>query len=352
MHVVECFGGGVIQSISKLCYFLEGDAELIVVYSEREQTPENFESFYPEGVTFIKWDSCRAINPVKDFKAALQLRKFVKQHKPDVLHLHSSKAGAIGRLAFPLGGGIKILYTPRAYGFLQLDITPAKRFIYWAIERVLGVFPHITVACGMGEYMLSKKLARQQTVICNAISTERLDKLAQNKKDFKKFTVSSAGRISPQKNFPLFAELAGSFEAQGVDFLWIGGGDIPEEISIPKNLKLTGWMDYEDCIAHMSGSDVYIQPSLWEGLSLTMLEAMGLGLPVVSSDAVGNKEMIKDGVDGFVCSDKASYIDVLSKLVEDESLRKSLGQAARHKAETEYGMERCQNAWKEMYLSD
>ncbi len=349
MHVTESFGGGVIQSIAKICNFAQDEYDLVVVYSIRPQTPEKFTHFYPPGTKFELWNAVRSINPVADFKAVLSLRKYVAEHNPDIIHLHSSKAGAVGRLAFPFGKkGMTILYTPRAYGFLQLDLSPAKRMIYSFIEKVLGVFPHITVACGAGEYALAQKTARKSAVINNSISIEYLDKLAGKRKKYDKLTVCSSGRISYQKNFPLFVEIAGAFEDKNVDFLWVGG-DVPEDITIPKNMKVTGWIDYPDGILAISQADIYLQTSRWEGLSLTVLEAMGLGLPIVISDAVGNKEMVKEAVDGFVCDQKEKYVEKISVLIADGKMRQNMGQAGRTKIISEYSNETCKRRWLEFY---
>lgn len=349
MHVVECFGGGVLQSISKLCHFMKDDAELIVVHSRREQTPEDFAKFYPEGTTFVEWEAGRSIHPVKTLKSALKLREIVEEYQPDVLHLQSSIAGGVGRIAFPFGGGMNVLYTPRAYGFLQLDMHPLKRFAYWGIEKVFGTLPHTTVACGKGEHMLAQKIARKSDVVLNSIAIERLDGIIKNPKKHKTFTVISSGRICPQKNFPMFVDVARHFADKNVNFIWVGGGDMPEGLELPSNLKLTGWMQYEDSIKEMARADVYFQPSLWEGLSLTVLESMGLGLPVVLSNAVGNKEMVEEGVDGFVCSTKDQYISAIEKLREDGSLRTAFGKAARAKIISEYNNEKCKADWKRVY---
>lgn len=349
MHVVECFGGGVLQSISKICHMMDDKVEHIVVHSRREQTPDDFAKFYPESTTFVAWQASRSLNFVKDFKSALALRRIVKEYQPDVLHLHSSKAGGVGRLAFPFGRkGMKIIYTPRAYGFLQLDMNPLKRFIYWALEKILGVFPHTTVACGKGEYSLACGIARKKDVVLNSIDVDYMKKLAGDVQKNDMFTVVSSGRICPQKNFPMFVDVARAFEGQGVQFIWIGG-ELPEGMMLPANLSLTGWMPYEASIQEMAKADVYFQPSLWEGLSLTVLESMAMGLPIVLSDAVGNKEMVDHGVDGYVCHTRDDYVEAISALQNSEELRQSFGQEACAKILDEYNHEKTCADWHRIY---
>ena len=348
MHVVECFGGGVLQSVAKLCHFTKDDFDIIVTHSRREQTPDDYARYYPDNVVFEPWHAVRNISPKDEIKSIIHLRKIVKKHKPDVLHLHSSKAGAIGRLAFPFGGGMKVIYTPRAYGFLQLNLSKKKQFIYRFLEKTLGYTKHITVACGMGEHKLAQEIARKSDVICNSISLEYLDKTAGQRKLNDNFTVVTSGRICYQKNYPLFVEIARAFEGKGVDFIWVGG-EAPSDIALPKNMKVTGWVAHDESVKIMASAHIYVQTSLWEGLSLTVLEAMGLGLPVVLSGAVGNAEMIDEGKDGFICNDLSKYIKAIDSLKEDGDLRHSLGKNARAKIEKDYNNESCAVAWKKMY---
>lgn len=348
MHVVECFGGGVMQCIAKICHMVDGNCESIVTHSRRKETPDKFERFFPENTIFEPWQATRSINPIADFKSVLHLRKIVKKHKPDVLHLQSSKAGAIGRLAFPFGGGMKILYTPAAYGFLQLNLSRKKRFIYRFLEKILGFTNHTTVACGMGEYKLAKQVATKADVICNSIAIDSLDEIAGERSLNDDFTIISSGRISYQKNFPLFVDIAKKFEQDNIKFIWIGG-EVPEDVKIPSNMVVTGWIERDESVKIMSKAHIYLQTSLWEGLSITVLEAMGLGLPIVISDAVGNKEMIDNGKDGFICSELETYLQAIKKLIADEDLRKEFSQNARKKIQEQYSDENCKEQWINMY---
>lgn len=348
MHVIECFGGGVIQRVSRICNLLQEDCQLIITHSLRKETPEDYKKLFPENTIFEPWQAARSINPIADFKSVMHLRKIVKKHKPDVIHLQSSKAGAIGRLAFPFGGGMKILYTPAAYGFLQLNLSPKKRFIYKFLEKILGYTKHTTLACGEGEYRLAQKIARKSDVICTSISTEKLDKIAGDRSFYDEFTVVSSGRISFQKNFPLFVQIAKEFEASKIKFIWIGG-ELPEDVEIPNNMTVTGWMQHGESVEVMSKAHIYLQTSLWEGLSNTVLEAMGLGLPIVISDAIGNKEMVSEGVDGFVCNQLNGYVTAINKLIEDDELRLQFSKNARKKIKEQYNTDTYKDKLKQVY---
>ena len=116
LHIVEAMGGGVFTYIVDLSSKLCDEYDVYVAYGIREQTPKDFEEYFDKRVRLIRVDSfVRNIDVVKDFKATCHVRKIVNQIKPDVIHLHSSKAGVIGRMF--VGGKYKKFYTPHSYSF-------------------------------------------------------------------------------------------------------------------------------------------------------------------------------------------------------------------------------------------
>ena len=169
LHVVEAFSTGIIQSIRTICRALEGEVSFHVLYGRRPETPADVERQYPLSVGFTPWGAAgRAIDPGKDRRAIAELKETVARVKPDIIHAHSSKAGAYARLAYPRGQ-VPILYSPRGYSFLQLDKSPAHRSAFRSIEWALGRVPHITVGCGLGEYSLARSVARRAVLIPNLI---------------------------------------------------------------------------------------------------------------------------------------------------------------------------------------
>ena len=153
LHIVEAFGGGVFTMLSDLCNGLDKDYDIIIAYSLRPQTPNNF---------------TRNINPVKDIKALIEIKKIVKNEKPDIVHLHSSKAGILGRIGIH-NKNIKMLYNPHGFSFLKLDDSRAKRFMYKFIEKITAIFNHkcTIVGCSNGEYEEAKKLNKNSICINN-----------------------------------------------------------------------------------------------------------------------------------------------------------------------------------------
>ena len=169
LHIVEAFGGGVFTMLSDLCNGLDKDYDIIIAYSLRPQTPNNFQDYFPKDIKFIKINNfTRNINPVKDIKALIEIKKIVKNEKPDIVHLHSSKAGILGRIGI-YNKNIKMLYNPHGFSFLKLDDSRAKRFMYKFIEKITAIFNHkcTIVGCSNGEYEEAKKLNKNSICINN-----------------------------------------------------------------------------------------------------------------------------------------------------------------------------------------
>ena len=100
LEIVEAFGGGVFTMMTDLTNGLCDEFDVVIAYSERKQTPKNFENLFDKRIKFKKVENfTRNINFKRDIKALKELRKIIKEEQPDIIHLHSSKAGVLGRLA-------------------------------------------------------------------------------------------------------------------------------------------------------------------------------------------------------------------------------------------------------------
>ena len=183
LHIVEAFGGGIYSFIVDLLKETNEDKEIVVCYSRRKQTPENFEKDFNKNIKFIEIKNFeRSINLVKDLKAFFEVRNIIKQEKPDIIHLHSSKAGFIGRFATN-GKRIKMLYNPHGFSFLMQNTSILKRKIYWIIEKIASFRNCKIVGCSKGEYEEALKLTSNAIRIDNGID---IDRLKEETKDLNK----------------------------------------------------------------------------------------------------------------------------------------------------------------------
>lgn len=118
LYIVEAMGGGVFTYIVDLANELVNSYDMYIAYAVRKQTPQNYKDYFDKRIHLIEVKNFgRVIDPAKDIAAFFEVKKIAAKIKPDVIHLHSSKAGAIGRVAF--NGKIPMFYTPHGYSFLM-----------------------------------------------------------------------------------------------------------------------------------------------------------------------------------------------------------------------------------------
>lgn len=336
VHIIEALGGGVYTYFNDLSHYF-GDDEIVkdlsttVIYSgnRKEIDPEKIESEFSKGVSLIKINMVREISPIQDFKSILHLRKKLQKLNPDVIHLHSSKAGVLGRIAcFLLFKRKKIFYTPHGYAFLRTDISNLTKKIYWYIEKNFQqLFGGITIACGDTEYEIAQKLGKSY-LIRNGINIEEVQQQFIKPQN-QTLTIGILARITIARNPKLFNSIALRFPEY--NFVWIGDGELNSELTAP-NIKIMGWfMDRNKALKVLSSVDIYIQTSLWEGLPIAVLEAMALKKPVLATNIIGNKDIVVHKETGFLFN-KIEELDAYFEILKDENTRNDFG---------EKGLKRC-----------
>ena len=275
-------------------------------------TPEDLEDHFDKRVRLFEIKHfTRPVNPIKDFLARKEIKKLIKEEKPDLIHLHSSKAGALGRLFF-CKDDYKMVYTPHGYSFLMQDAKFIMRKAYHFIEKICGRKRCLTVACGRGEWEESLKVSKESTFISNGVDTNFIDEvLKDDEKKDDKFRVYTVGRVEFQKNPELFNEIAEMLPS--IEFVWIGQGELEKKLTSP-NIKVTGWMSREEVFKSANQCDVFILPSRWEGLPLALLEAMYMKKACIVSDVVGNRDIVHNGVTGYICETAEDFAEVIKQL--------------------------------------
>ena len=283
-----------------------------VAYATRPQTPENYKECFDNRIRLVEVKNfTRSINPLKDLKAISEVRRIAKEIQPDIIHLHSSKAGVVGRIAFN-GKDVPLFYTPHGYSFLMENYRPMKRRMFHLIERLCAKRNCTTISCSYGEHQETLKLTCRAEYINNGINTADLDGMLKRvEKTEHPFTVFTLGRICYQKNPRLFNAIAESMP--GVRFIWIGDGELRDELT-SHNIEITGWVERETALSISVNADVFLLTSLWEGMPISLLESMYMGKLCVVSDVIGNKDVIESGRNGFVCR----TVDEFKQAIEEK----------------------------------
>ncbi len=305
VHVIEALGGGVYTYFNDLSTYFGDDEvkkhiETTIIYSgnRKEIDKDKIKSEFSSNINLLEINMLRKFSPLKDLKSIIQLTKELKKINPDVIHLHSSKAGVLGRVAyFFLFKKKKLYYSPHGYSFLRTDISKPIQKIYWLIEKNVQVFfGGITIACGDTEFEIAKKIGNSKMVRNGIDINNTRQSLSENKND--KLTIGILGRITYQKNPSFFNTIALNFP--DYNFVWIGDGELNHILTAP-NIRITGWFfDRESTLKELNNLDVYLQTSLWEGLPIAVLEAMVLEKPVIATNVIGNKDIVIHNETGFL----------------------------------------------------
>ncbi len=289
----------------------------------------------------------RPINPLKDLLALVQIYRFIKENNIEAVHTHSSKAGILGRLAARLAGVKAIVHTVHGWSFNDYQSKACRSFAI-LLERMSAHFTNkLIVVC---EHDLEKGLAHNVgsrskfALIPYAINYSEFAssrdpvtrrELGLNPEDL---IIGMMSCFKPQKSPLDFIKLAylvhKSFSR--AKFILIGDGELRrvvekqiKEYDLVEQVVLTGWR--RDIPRLLSAMDIFVLTSIWEGLPISVLEAMAASLPVVATNTGGVSEIIVDSKTGFLVKrkDMDNMSEKVIMLLEDAGLRREIGFNAR-----------------------
>jgi len=352
VHITEAFGGGVLSMLTQLSnQAAAAGIEVTVLYSLRGETPENFANLFHPTVSLIHVSMFREVSFKKDWVSLWELIKNLRRCNPAVVHLHSSKAGVLGRVAARIATpSAKVLYSPHGLSFLRRDVSPSSQLAYLTFERMAERMGGTIVACSSSEFkeIKEKVHARDVALIENGVNVAEIP--LRRARDDGKVVIGMSGRASFQKNHEAFASLANMMHSPTVTFLWIGGNmaEVPDP---RRNLAIScsGWVTRDRALELMSELDIYVQTSRWEGMPLAVIEAQVAGIPAVVTDVVGNRDAVLHGVTGFVASSTEEMSKYVAILRDDVQLRERMGAAARQSASIRFSMDVIFREWLAVY---
>lgn len=315
MHIVEGFGGGVFTFLVDLINLTSNDYDITLVCAIRPQTPSNYKEYFSDDIEIIELkNASREIDVFKDIKLLFEMKDIVKKIKPDIIHLHSSKAGFLGRLICS-DKKMNVIYNPHGYSFLKDDESKLKKNIYKLLEYSVSKKCGKIVAVSKGEYEEALKLSKNSYLINNGVDINKLPKLKEVNFDANNIKICTIGRISYQKNPELFNEIAKKFP--NFEFTWIGDGDMKECLK-STNISITGWKSKNEALNIMNDSNIFILTSLWEGLPIALLEAMYYKKVCIVSNCIGNRDVIKSNENGYSASNLEEFVSIIKKIARGD----------------------------------
>lgn len=337
--------GGISQDIINLSEKLDPETyEQAIVYGPSQlKLKFNFPKYE---INELK----RSISPLNDIKSLLKIKKIINEYKPDIVHSHSSKAGFVARWAVWLSkqNNIKVIHTPHGHVFYGYEFSWLKTKIFLFLEKITAKITDKLIALTEGEKNESLHLGigkpNQWEIIHSGVDVKNDSFDKQNARqslniESNALVIGTVARLEPVKGIEYFIRAIPAIlnEVQNdiphpVIFLIVGDGNqksmlekLAETYNISKHVIFAGMR--KNVLEIMSSMDIYIQPSLNEGMGKTLIQAFSLGLPIIATKVQGIPDIVHDNKNGILIKpkDTKSLSEAVVKLAFNESLRKTYG---------------------------
>lgn len=300
----------------------------LVVSNQYKEQEERFKK-YVKNIYYV--DMTRNMSFSKDLRSIKDLKKVIKEIKPDIVYLHSSKAGGIGRLALWFNKKIKVIYNAHGWYF-NAQISEKKKKIYILMEKILAKHTDMIVNISKDEYesAVKNKIAPKEKmcIIENGIDfskfkdSDKYREITREKYNINKdeVVIGVVGRLTEQKDpmtsvkaFKLINE-----NYSNTKLMFVGSGELERDVihyakenGIYDKVIITGWVN--DVEKYIPAFDIAILPSKWEGFGLVLVEYMACNKPIVASNVGGIKDIINDNENGLLI-EKNNYNELFEKI--------------------------------------
>ncbi|MGH8655644.1 MAG: glycosyltransferase family 4 protein [Gammaproteobacteria bacterium] len=341
--VLETSGGGSGRHVVDLARGLSDMGhEVHLVYSENrieQRFAHDIKGIV--GVQQARVDMNRASPHPCDFLAIKEIRAYLARFGPfEIVHGHSSKGGALARLA-AIGQHAIRVYTPHAFRTVDPSLNRLLALTYIGLERLLYQLTDgiILVSQEEREHALACGLSTDKLfVVHNGIQPVNSPKRGEIRKRLglndNNVYLGFVGRFVPQKDpqrlISAFASLASRFP--DLCLLMVGDGPLaPKLYQLVERLGQNGrirWLDNEYGPDIMPAFDIFVMPSLYEGFPYVLVEAAAAGLPLVATRVGGTSAIIREGVNGLIVDNFEDLAQAIARLVEDPLLRRTMGEVS------------------------
>jgi len=295
----------------------------------------------------------RNINALKDLVAFFKIFRFLGKNKFDIVHTHTSKAGLLGRLAARLARTRVILHTPHGHVFFDYFGSLKTRLFIYLEKRASRITDRIiSLTDREKQDYITYKIADEDKLVTifSGIELERFQQLSDTQKNnlkrelgipWNSLVIGSLGRLVHVKGLEYLIEASKHIHSRhpNTSFVFTGDGPLKkrlitkaQKLGLAKNTFFIGWQENVSQI--LSIYDIFVLPSLNEGMGRVLAEAMALEKPIVASDIGGIPDLVVHGKNGFLVPPKnpvklAEYIQIL---IEDQVKREDMGKAGKEMA--------------------
>lgn len=353
LHATEHLAAGVLAFLTLATRELvHAGVQQTLLYGRHDQTPDDVGSQFDPLVRLVEIAGPRERGHWAFLRGLRQaLRSELSAHRYDAVHLHAVKAGLVGRLAL---GGSPAALPPIYYSPHGMPSLNRQRRLMGAmsglVERVAGLGACRPVGCGHGEALELERLTRREAAVLENPVDEAFFSVQRRPDPTPR--VVTVGRACEQKGPTQFAELAARFHYAGepVHFVWVGAGEPRyEQMLRAVGVEVTGWVSQDAVRAQLARAHVYVQSSYWEGMPLSVLQAMAAGVPCVVTDVVGNRDAVTHGATGLLARDVSSLAVYVKSLLDRPQRARDLGDAAQREARQRFHPQRFRHALLSLY---
>lgn len=310
-------------------------------------------------VRFFQIDFSRNILNIQEIlRAYKQVRALVCKENYSFIHCHSPIGGAIGRLVGH-STHTKVIYTAHGFHFYK-GASLINWLLYYPIEKWLSRYTDILITINKEDYQRAKRKfhAKETRYIpgvgidvkkIQAVHIDRdikREQLGVGKNDF---VMLSVGELNKNKNHEIVIRALSQLNNPQIKYIICGQGalkghleKLAEKLGVRQQLVLLGFR--EDIIEIYKSADIFVFPSKREGLSVALMEALACGTPCIVSDIRGNKDLIVNGVNGYICNiKKGAFAKAILKMVQNEKEFKQLSCSG-------FGLKKINDLMKKIYI--
>ena len=379
--------GGPSHNVTLLAAYLspEFETKLLVGKKDKDEKDATYIADQLGLVAVEVAEMRRSILPFNDIIAYFKIKKIIKEFKPDIVHTHASKSGAVGRLAARSANVKLVVHTFHGHvfhsyfnKFMSSMIVRFERYLAKKTDAIIAISDS-----QKHELVDMYKIAPAKKVFTIplgfnldkfSIDQESKGNIFRNKYGFDKdeLLIGIIGRIVPIKNHEMFLDIAAILKKnknKNVRFVIIGDGELRQLvekktlelglsysyfITSPKSktdVVVTSWETEID--QALAGLDIVVLTSHNEGTPVSLIEAQAAGKPVVSTNVGGVEDAVVHGETGFITAvgDTASFASYVNTLIADSSLREKMGRSGHEYVVKNYSRQRLVKDMKNLYLS-
>ena len=351
-HIIESSGTGTLQMTINIAnsQAKKKNNQVYVIYSKRKSTPKNIKKKFNKNVKLIYIDMQ---NLVKFFTFHKKIINTLDKIKPNFLFLHSSFAGAIGRLAsLFLQKKIIIFYIPHAISFLNyVDFNIFKRGLFIIIENILNLKNTIYIAVTKSEKEGIKK--KILSVKCELIENSIQIKTNPEKKKLKKNLITMVGEIRKKKGVDSFCNIAKKvmLYEKNIKFVWIGDGDKDlKKKLINSNIEVTGWLNSQKVYKILNNAAIYLTASKYEGMSISVLEAIFFKTVVVAYACEGHRDLLVHNLTGFIFNNDYQASKIILKLLKNKKYSNTVSEKAYKLNKKKFSLKKFNNSYNKLII--